>query len=87
MCVIDVDEGYDTGTLRAAYERMARAKELKKTPLPHVPGVPLTTVTLGIVFSRAGSVPLEGLAEELDRLNKQHEDPEWTDMVVVLSKG
>jgi hypothetical protein len=30
---------------------------------------------------------MESLAEELDRLNKQHSDREWVDMVVVLHKG
>jgi hypothetical protein len=86
-CVIDVAEDIDLKQLGAAYERIACAKTLKKKPAPKVPGVPHTTVTLGIIFARDTSVPLETLGEELDRLNRQHPDREWTDMVVVLSKG
>ena len=86
-CVIDVDESLDIEKLRAAYERIACAKRLKKTLSPNVLGVPLTTVTLGIIFARDAVVPIESLAEELDCLNRQHPDREWTDMVVVLSKG
>lgn len=86
-CVIDIDESLDVEKLRAAYERIARAKRLRKTLSPNVPGVPLTTVTLGIIFAREAAVPIESLAEELGHLNRQHPDREWTDMVVVLSKG
>lgn len=86
-CVIDVHESLNVEKLSAAYERIACAKRLKKTVSPNVPGVPYTTVTLGIIFSRDVTVPIETLAEELDRLNRQHPDREWTDMVVVLSKG
>jgi hypothetical protein len=86
-CVIDVAESIDVEQLRAAYERIACAKRLKKTPPPDVPGVPLTTITLGIIFTRDAAVPIETLAEELDRLNRQHPDREWADMVVVLSIG
>lgn len=86
-CVIDVDECLDVEKLRAAYERIACAKRLKKTLSPNVPGVHLTTITLGVIFARDTAVPIESLAEELDRLNRQHPDREWIDMVVVLSKG
>ena len=86
-CVIDVDESLDVERLRAAYERIACAKRLKKTPTPNVSNVPHTTVTLGIIFARDATMPIETLAEELDRLNRQHPDREWTDIVVVLTKG
>lgn len=86
-CVIDVDESLDVEKLRAAYERIACAKRLKKTLLPNVTDVPLTTVTLGIIFAADAAVPIECLAKQLDRLNRQHSDREWTDMVVVVSKG
>src|SRR3989338_984278 len=86
-CVIDVYENLDIEKLSFAYERIACAKKLKKTQASNVPGVPHTTVTLGIIFTRDSAVPIETLAEELDRLNRQHPDREWTDMVVVLSKG
>lgn len=86
-CVIDVAEILDVKQLRAAYERIACAKRLKKNLAPDIPGTPYTTVTLGIIFARDASVPSETLAEELDRLNRHHPDREWTDMVVVLSKA
>jgi len=84
-CVIDVNESLDTEMLRGAYGRVACAKRLKKGPPPNVQCCPVTNVTLGIVFARNATVPIEELAEELDRLNRQHPDREWTDMVVVLS--
>ncbi len=87
-CVIDVSESMGVQDFRLAYERIARAKKLKKSPPSQVPRVPTTTVTLGIIFSLDTTLPLESLAEELDRLNRQHpDDRTWVDMVVVLSKG
>ena len=86
-CVIDVTESIDVEHLRSAYERIACAKRLRKAKAPQVPGVPVTTITLGIIFARDAVVTIEKLAEELDSLNRQHPDREWTDMVVVLSKG
>ena len=85
-CVIDVNESLNVESLRAAYGRIASAKRLKKTAR-ELPGVVMTTVTLGVVFARGSDLPMETLAEELDRLNGMHPDREWTDMVVVLSKG
>jgi hypothetical protein len=86
-CVIDVFERLDVEQFGASYERIASAKKLKKTLAASIPGVPYTTITLGIIFARDIAVPIENIAEELDRLNRQHPDREWTDMVVVLSKG
>lgn len=86
-CVIDVNETLDIAKLRDAYERIASAKRLRKTVPSNLPGGPYTTVTLGIIFCRDTSTPFETLAEELDNLNRQHPDGEWTDMVVALSKG
>lgn len=86
-CVIDVSETLDLPSLRVAYERVASAKRLKKTPAPEIRGVAHTTITLGIVVARDANVPIEALAEELDALNQRHPDREWTDMVVVLRRG
>ena len=86
-CVIDVHESVDLEKLIISYERIACAKKLKKTPAPNIPGVPFTTITLGIIFARDAAVPMETLAKELDSLNGRHPAREWTDMVVVLSKG
>jgi hypothetical protein len=86
-CVVDVSETLDLQRLGAAYERIATAKRLKKTPAPQIRGVAHTTITLGIVVARDATVPIEALAEELDALNQHHPDREWTDMVVILRRG
>lgn len=86
-CVIDVCESMDVEKMRTAYDRIACAKRLKKTRSPDISGVPHTTVILGMILSREATVPIETLAEELDRLNGQYPNREWTDMIVVLSKG
>jgi len=86
-CVINLDDTLDADKLEIAYERIAGAKRLKKTPLRNGPGTPLTNATLGIVFARDTVVPIESLAKILDCLNRQHPDYEWPDMIVVLRKG
>jgi len=86
-CVIDVSEALDLEGLRSAYGRIADAKELKKPGIPRRKGVDQTTVTLGIIFAIDAIVPLEALAEELQRLNGETPSRQWADMVVILSKG
>jgi len=85
--VIDACEVFDRDALRAAYTRVAQAKRLRKAAPERVPGVPVTTVTLGIIFALRSGVPLEALAEELDRLNVQTPGSERPDMIVVASTG
>ena len=89
--VVDACENLDLEGLRAAYGRIAQAKRLNKSSAPRVPGVPTTTVTLGIILASRSSLPLEVLAEELDRLNVETpgkaEGKAWPDMVVVASTG
>ena len=84
--VIDACETADLDMLRASYARVAQAKRLKKTPAPRT-DVPNTTVTLGIIFALRSAVPLEDLAEELQRLNTGTPAREWPDMVVVANTG
>jgi hypothetical protein len=86
-CVIDACERFDLAAFRSSYERVARAKQLKKSSPTHIPGTPHTTVTMGMLVARDSEVPLESLAEELEKLNSQHSDRVWPDMVVVLAKG
>ena len=86
-CVIDINESLDLEKLGTSYERIACAKRLKKTPVSEESGVPRTNITLGIIFARDSELPMETLATELDSLNRRYPDREWTDMVVVLSKG
>lgn len=86
-CVLDVNDSLGIESLRTAYDRIAFAKRLRKTAAMELSGVAMTTVTLGIVLARDTTLPIEQLAEELDCLNAAHPDREWTDMIVVLSKG
>ena len=86
-CVIDVSENIDLEQFRNAYGKIAQAKGLKKNRAAQLGDVPHTTVTLGIVFALDSVLPLEKLAEELDRLNRRTPSAQWPDMVVVLSKG
>lgn len=63
-----------------------KSRDSKKLKL-RTGGVPHTTVTLGVIFAAQTTVPLETLAEELDRLNRATPSAQWPDMVVVQSKG
>jgi hypothetical protein len=71
--------------LYAAYARVAQTKTLKKSSAAR--DVTHTTITLGVILAVEAAVPLEQLADELDRLNRQTPDTQWTDMVVVASHG
>jgi hypothetical protein len=86
-CVIDVTENIDLEELGRSYSKIAQAKTLKKSTVPHVSGVPQTTVTLGIIFAIKTRLPIERLAEELDRLNRRTPSAQWPDMMVVLTTG
>lgn len=86
-CAVDVSETSDLPGFRAAYERIGQVKQFRKSEAPLTKGVPHTTTTLGIIFIAHTTVPVETLAEELDRLNGQTPSAQWPDMVVVQSKG
>jgi hypothetical protein len=85
--VIEVVETLDIESLRSSYARIAAVKRLKKSPPPDVKGAVVTTVTMGVIFARKSAVPLEALAEELERLNARNPYREWLEMVVVNSVG
>jgi hypothetical protein len=85
--VIDATDSFDLENFRAAYARVAQAKSLRKTPGPQLKGTPITTVTLGIIFAQRSALPLEALADELQRMNAETPSPAWPDMVVVASTG
>ena len=84
-CAIDVTHTLDLDGLRQAYARIAQARTLKKSPAAR--DVTHTTITFGVIFAVAAAVPLEHLADELDRLNQQTPSEHWPDMVVVASHG
>ena len=85
--VIDVHECLDLEGLRAAYARIADAKNLRKSPAPQVAGTPSTTITLGIIYAHSLALPLEAFAAELERLNAQTPSRQWPDMLAVGSVG
>lgn len=84
-CAIDVTHTLDLEGLRQAYARIAQAKTLKKSPAAR--NATHTTITFGVIFAVEATVPLEHLADELDRLNRQTPDANWPDIVVVASHG
>lgn len=85
--VVDVIEDMGIDEFRAAYERIAEAKRLQKSPGPALKGTPVATVTMTMIFARRATVSLEVLAEELRRLNESRSDREWPDMIAVSGVG
>jgi hypothetical protein len=83
--VIDVCDFIDMNWLRDAHARISAVKRLRKTAVP--PGDQKTNVTLGVVVARNSAVPMDVLAEELDRLNSATPNHLWPDMIVVLAHG
>ena len=83
--VIDVSHTLDLDELRRAYERVSHAKTLRKSPAAQ--DLVHTTITFGVIFAAESAVPLEHLADELDRLNQRTPTAHWPDMVVVASHG
>jgi hypothetical protein len=82
--VIDVCGELDLESFRAAYQRIAEAKTLKKA----VPkDATKTNITLGILLAARSAVPLETVAEELDRLNSKTPGSQWPDLIAVASTG
>jgi hypothetical protein len=87
-CAIDVHEKLGLEELRRSYDRIVQAKALTKKSVPSISeGTPVADATMGIVFSVDSDVPIETLAEEVARLNRQQPYHLWPDMVVVLSRG
>jgi len=56
----------------------------KTTPAP---GMQTIEATLGVIFAADATVPLEELADELERLNERTLSDQWADLVVVAKKG
>jgi hypothetical protein len=86
-CVIDVSDSMNLGEFRAAYLRVAHAKSLRKSEASQIKDGPHRTGTLGIIFAVRTDLPLEKLAEELDRLNRITPSTQWPDMMISLSTG
>jgi hypothetical protein len=82
--VVEIIPSLDSAGLRAAYEKIAIAKSLRRTSAPPSPYL---NTTLGIIFALESPLSLEDLGQRLDELNKAHPSHLWADMVVVLGKG
>jgi len=85
--VVDVIEDMGLDEFRAAYERIAEAKRLQKSPPPSLKKTAVATLTLTMIFAQRATVSLEVLAEDLQRLNESRPDEEWPDMVAVSGVG
>ena len=85
--VIDVIENMGIDEFRAAYERIAEAKRLEKSPAPTLNKTAVATLTLTLIFAQRSTVSLEVLAEELQRLNETRPGEEWPDMIAVSGVG
>ena len=85
--VIDACEDLDLERLRAAYDRIAQLKRLRKGPALPEKDPQSTNVTLGIILALRSGLPLDDLAEELNRLNVETPGGEWPNMVAVASTG
>ena len=86
-CVIDVYNTLDISTFQTAYERVASAKALPKADPEQEGDFRPSNVTLGVIFARRSSVPVDSLAEALDQLNKARSSRQWTDLLIVLEQG
>jgi hypothetical protein len=88
-CAIDVHQKLGLEELRSSYEKIAQVRGLAKSPLPpkRSSSTPVADATMGIIFAVDSDVPLEKLAEELEQLNKRYPYQQWTDMVVVATRG
>jgi hypothetical protein len=82
---IDIYDEIDPDVFRKAYLRVSSAKALKKSAVTR--GETRTNITLGMIFARRSSVPLNILADELYRLNSERPHSEWPDMLIVGSIG
>ncbi len=73
----------DAASLRAACDRIAAVKSLKKSK----PTVYRQTATLGLVIAARSAMPLDDIAEQMRSLNRGIADTHRADMVAVLSRG
>jgi len=57
--VVDVIEDMGLDEFRVAYERIAEAKHLQKSPAPDLKKTPVATLTLTMIFAKRATVSLE----------------------------
>jgi hypothetical protein len=85
--VIETVETLDVDTFETAYRRIACAKALAKSPALEVNGTPVSNTTLGGIVAQHATVPLDTIADALERLNTETHHDQWTDIVAVLGVG
>ncbi len=83
--ILDVTHTLDLDSLVASYARVSAAKAMSKTG--PAPGSTTIEGTLGVIFAVDSAVPLEELANELERLNENTHSDFWPDAVAVATKG
>jgi hypothetical protein len=86
-CVIEQVDCLNLASLATAYDKIAAAKALPKSPLPKSGTTVRTDRTLGMIFAKSSTVAMDILADELDRLNQQNPSSNWPDMIAVLGVG
>src|SRR3954452_5085894 len=74
-------EKLDIAGVRDGYAALVHAKQLQKTRVSS--GEVRTNRTLTILLAQRSDLPMETLAEEVERLNAATPDPAWPDVVVV----
>jgi hypothetical protein len=72
-------------SLRDGYAALVRAKQLRKRPVPS--GERRTNRTLTILLAQRTDLPMETLAEEVQRLNLATPDSAWPDVVALANTG
>lgn len=83
--IVDARRELTVDSFRESYRRIAEAKSLLKTGVPH--GETRTNITLGLILFAQAAVPFDVIADELTTLNSQTPGQHWPDMIVVASTG
>jgi hypothetical protein len=78
-------EKLDIACVRDGYAALVHVKQLRKTRVSS--GEVRTNRTLTILLAQQSDLPMETLAEEVERLNAATPDPAWPDVVVVADTG
>lgn len=84
--VMDVLYDLDEGELRAAYQRIATAKNLKKTSVPDEDAEG-SMATLGVLYAQRSALTFEAITELLQKLNDETPAGLWPDAVVIDDAG
>jgi hypothetical protein len=95
MCTMVVGPQEDGAAEAARLDDAAVARAAERSPVERMamrktapsPGSQTIEPTLGVIFASDSTVPLDELADELERLNARTLSDQWVDLVVVATKG